>query len=121
MIKKLNTSLDWSVFSVCTVSPKNHGNSVTILNLSTAAQLGCKTNLRKRCVMAMVRYTLRTILLLIGTGCQMQTPLTEHKCNPHLPSTNANPTYRAQMQTPLTEHKCNTYRAQMQTTLTEHK
>ena len=37
---------------VYTVSPNKHGNSVTIFNLSTFAQLGCKINLLRGCVPA---------------------------------------------------------------------
>ena len=35
-----------------TVSPGKHGNSVTIFNLSTYAQLGCKINILRGCVPA---------------------------------------------------------------------
>ena len=37
---------------VCTVSPNKHGNSVTIFNLSTSAQLGSKINVWTVCVPA---------------------------------------------------------------------
>ena len=33
-----------------TVSPNKHGNSVTIFNLSTSVQLGCKINVLRGCV-----------------------------------------------------------------------
>ena len=35
-----------------TVSPGKHGNSVTIFNLSTSVQLGCKINVWRGCVPA---------------------------------------------------------------------
>ena len=34
------------------VSPNKHGNSVTIFNLPTSAQLGCKINVLRDCVPA---------------------------------------------------------------------
>ena len=34
------------------VSPNKHGNSMTIFNLSTSAQLGCKVNVLRGCVPA---------------------------------------------------------------------
>ena len=35
-----------------TLSPNKHGNSVTVFNLSTSAQLGCKINVLRGCVPA---------------------------------------------------------------------
>ena len=37
---------------MCTVSPNKHGNSVTIYNLSTSAQIDCKINVWSGCVSA---------------------------------------------------------------------
>ena len=40
------------ILSLYTVSPDKHGNSVTIFNLSTSVQLGCKLNVLRGCVPA---------------------------------------------------------------------
>ena len=44
--------MDFPLIARCTVSPKKHENSVTIFNLSTSVQLGCKINVWRGCVPA---------------------------------------------------------------------